>query len=112
MGGWASIDMAGADHPPSDIQFTSSTGVKMSDLSKIIKAMTVVGADGVKVGVVAEVVGQRIKLQPNTIGDHAVSSHFIPGGLVADIEGNVVRLSATGANAMLLDEEEDGSMAD
>jgi hypothetical protein len=84
----------------------------MSELSKIVKGMTVIGADGVMVGVVAEVVGQRIKLEPHTINDETAKSHFIPGGLVADIEGDVVRLSATGANAALLDEHEDGSMAD
>ena len=84
----------------------------MSELSKIVKGMTVVGADGAKVGVVAAVTDVRIMLEPVVISDLAAHSHFIPGGLVADIEGDVVRLSATGANAVLLDEKEDGSMAD
>ncbi len=84
----------------------------MTNLSKIAKGMNVIGADGVNIGIVAGVVGQRIKLEPNAVGDHESSSHYIPGGLVADIEGDLVRLSATGANAALLDEEEDGTMAD
>jgi hypothetical protein len=84
----------------------------MSDLSNIAKGMTVVGADGARIGVVAAVVDGRIQLEANAVGDHAGTSHFIPGGLVADIEGQTVRLSATGANAVLLDENEDGSMAD
>ncbi len=84
----------------------------MTELSKIAKGMTVVGADGAKVGVVAAITDVRIMLEPVEIGDLIAKSHFIPGGLVADIEGDVVRLSATGANAVLLDENEDGSMAD
>ncbi|MFK4808699.1 DUF2171 domain-containing protein (plasmid) [Devosia neptuniae] len=84
----------------------------MSELSNIAKGMTVVGADGAKIGVVAAVVDQRIQLEANDVGDHAGQSHFIPGGLVADVEGDTVRLSATGANAVLLDENEDGTMAD
>lgn len=84
----------------------------MSTSMKIRKGMTVVGADGVKIGIVAEIAGSRIMLEPASIGDHGGHSHFIPGGLVANVEGDVVRLSATGANAALLDEEADGSMAD
>ena len=84
----------------------------MSELSNIAKGMTVVGADGAKVGVVAAVVDQRIQLEASDVSDHAGQSHFIPGGLVADVQGDTVRLSATGANAVLLDENEDGTMAD
>jgi hypothetical protein len=84
----------------------------MSELSNIAKGMTVVGADGAKVGVVAAVVDQRIQLEANDVSDHAGQSHFIPGGLVADVQDDTVRLSATGANAVLLDENEDGTMAD
>lgn len=81
----------------------------MSDLSKIEKGMTVIGADGANVGTVAGVVGARIKLEPASDTDH---NRFIPGGLVANLEGSTVRLSPTGANAVLFDEEADGSMAD
>jgi hypothetical protein len=84
----------------------------MAELSNISSGMTVIGADGVKIGVVASVAGDRIKLEPNSVGEHEGHSHYIPAGLVADIEGDIVRLSATGANAALLDEEEDGTAAD
>jgi hypothetical protein len=84
----------------------------MNELSKIKKGMTVVGADGVTVGIAAGIVDGRIKLEPTAAGDHVSHSHFIPGGLVASIEGDVVRLSPNGANAVLFDEEEDGTMAD
>ncbi|WP_172125195.1 MULTISPECIES: DUF2171 domain-containing protein [unclassified Devosia] len=84
----------------------------MSDLSTIAKGMTVVGADGVKVGLVADVAGSRIKLESVVVDNNAVPSLYIPGGLVAHIEGDVVRLTATGANVMLFDEQEDGTLAD
>jgi hypothetical protein len=74
--------------------------------------MEVIGADGVHVGTVDHVEGNRIKL---TKGDSTAQleegqgamprHHYIPLGLVADIEGNQVRLSATGANAVLFEEE-------
>lgn len=84
----------------------------MSELSKVTKGMTVIGADGVNIGIVAAVVGKRIQLEANDVGEHVGQSHFIPGGLIAEVEGASVRLSATGANAVLLDENEDGTMAD
>lgn len=84
----------------------------MSELSNVAKGMTVIGADGVKIGVVASVVDKRIQLEPHDRGDNVEQSLFIPGGLIAEVEGDFVRLSATGANAVLLDENEDGSMAD
>lgn len=84
----------------------------MYDLSKITAGMTIVGADDVPVGKVASVAGDRIKLELAGQGSHAGHHHYIPGGMVTGVDENVVRLSATGANAALLDEEEDGSAAD
>jgi hypothetical protein len=84
----------------------------MHDLSRITAGMTVVGADDAPVGKVASVTGERIRLEPAGGGTHSEHHHYIPGGLVTGVGGNVVRLSATGANAVLLDEEEDGSAAD
>lgn len=80
----------------------------MSDLGKIREHMQVVGADGVKLGTVDRVEGNRIKLTRQDSGSHDDHHHFIAGGLVAAVEGDVVRLSASGANAALLEEEEDG----
>jgi hypothetical protein len=84
----------------------------MYDLTSIKAGMTVVGADDAPVGKVASVAGDRIKLVPSGAGKHSDHSHYIPCGLVTGIEGDTIRLSATGANAVLLDEEEDGSTAD
>ena len=84
----------------------------MYDLTGINAGMTVVGADGTPVGKVASVAGDRIKLEPAGTGEHSGHGHYIPGGLIAGVEADTIRLSATGANAVLLDEEEDGSPAD
>lgn len=84
----------------------------MHTLSGIERGMAVLGADDAPVGTVAAVDGDRIRLEAADTRTHAGHRHYVPGGLVAIIEGNTVRLSATGANAVLLDEEEDGSPAD
>jgi hypothetical protein len=80
----------------------------MADLSKIIEHMEVIGADGAHVGTVDKVEGDRIKLTRGNSGSHQDHHHYISGGLVAAVEGNAVRLSATGASAALLEEEEGG----
>ncbi|MGZ3233560.1 MAG: DUF2171 domain-containing protein [Croceibacterium sp.] len=89
----------------------------MADANAIKEQMEVIGADGVHVGTVDHVAGDRIKLtkadsgadiEGAAGGEHAGHHHYISLGLVADIEGNQVRLSATGANAVLFEEEEAG----
>jgi hypothetical protein len=70
--------------------------------------MEVIGADGVHLGTVDKIEGDRIKLTRADSGSHADHHHFISAGLVADIEGDQVRLSANAANAALLEEEEGG----
>ncbi len=79
----------------------------MSALSKVKEHMEVIGADGVHVGTVDKVEGNRIKLTKKDSGEgtHKGHHHFIDGGLVADIEGNKVRLSANGAVAFSMEEE-------
>jgi hypothetical protein len=75
--------------------------------------MEVIGADGVHVGTVDHVEGDRIKLTKKdsgadiegASGGHEGHHHYISIGLVADVEGDRVRLSATGANAVLFEEE-------
>jgi hypothetical protein len=79
----------------------------MSDLSQITEHMEVIGADGVHLGTVDKIEGDRIKLTKADGGAHG-HHHYISGGLVAEVEGNQVRLSASGANAVLLEEEESG----
>jgi len=80
----------------------------MSDLSAITEHMEVIGADGAHLGTVDKVEGNRIKLIKSDSGSHKDHHHYISGGLVAGVEGNQVRLSANGAEAALLEEEEGG----
>ena len=77
----------------------------MADLSQIREHMNVIGADGVHVGTVDKVEGDRIKLTKDS-STHTDHHHFISGGLVAEVEGNDVRLSANGAVAVTFEEEE------
>jgi hypothetical protein len=80
----------------------------MADLSQVHEHMEVVGADGVHVGTVDKVEGNRIKLIKQDSGSHQGHHHYISAGLVAAVEDGKVRLSANGANAALLEEEGDG----
>lgn len=80
----------------------------MVDLSSIKEHAEIIGADGVHVGTVDHVDGDRIKLTKKDSGEgsHKGHHHYISLGLVADIEDDgTVRLSATGANAVLFEEE-------
>ena len=80
----------------------------MADLSEIREHMEVIGADGVHVGTVDKVEGNRIKLIRADSGSHRDHHHYVSGGLLAAIEGDRVRLSANGAEAALLEEEQGG----
>lgn len=80
----------------------------MVDLSQVTEHMNIIGADGVHVGTVDKVDGDRIKLTKADSGSHTDHHHYISRGLVAAIEGDTVRLSANGDVAVLLEEEEGG----
>jgi hypothetical protein len=69
--------------------------------------MEVIGADGVHIGTVDKLEGNRIKLTKKDSGEgsHKGHHHYIDRGLVAGVEGNKVRLSATGAVAVTMEEE-------
>jgi hypothetical protein len=72
-------------------------------MTGIKEHMEVIGADGVHVGTVDKVEGNRIKLTKEDSGE---GSHtFIDKNLVAEVEGNKVRLSAIGAVAVTMEEE-------
>lgn len=75
-------------------------------MDAIREHMEVIGADGVRVGTVDRLDGNRIKL---TRSDDPMGGkghhHFIDKGLVADIEGNKVRLSANADVAVTFEEE-------
>lgn len=83
---------------------STTRSTTMADLSQITEHMNVIGADGVHVGTVDKVEGGRIKLTKDS-STHTDHHHYISGGLVAEVEGNDVRLSATGANAVTFEEE-------
>ena len=70
--------------------------------------MEVIGADGVHLGTVDKVEGDRIKLTKadSGQGSHEGHHHYISTGLVAAVEGDTVRLSANAAVAVLFEEEE------
>lgn len=76
-------------------------------IDQVREHMKVIGADGVHVGTVDKVEGGRIKLTKNDSGEgsHKGRHHFIPGGLVAEVEGDKVRLSANGDVAVTFEEE-------
>ena len=82
----------------------------MSGFEDIREHMEVIGADGVHLGTVDRVEGDRIKLIRADSGiGHEEHHHFIPRGLVADVEGDRVRLSANGdVAADLFEQEESG----
>ncbi|SHK47517.1 hypothetical protein SAMN05444159_3348 [Bradyrhizobium lablabi] len=72
--------------------------------------MEVIGADGVHIGTVDRVEGGRIKLAKADSGEgrHKGHHHFIDLGLVAEVEGERVRLSANAAVAVTMEEERSG----
>jgi hypothetical protein len=88
----------------------------MSRFDDIKEHMQVIDAEGAPVGVIDHIEGDRIKLTRTSssagVGSHEGHHHFIPKGLVADVEGDTVRLSAR-ADALesIFETEEDGKSA-
>lgn len=83
----------------------------MVDASRIREHAEVIGADGVHVGTVDHVEGSRIKLtkKDSGQGSHSGHHHFLSLELVADVEGDKVRLSANASDAVnYFEEEQDG----
>jgi hypothetical protein len=82
----------------------------MSGFEDIKEHMEVIGADGVHVGTVDGIEGDRIKLtkKDSGMGSHEGHHHYISRGLVAGIEGDQVRLSANADVAVTFEEEEQG----
>jgi hypothetical protein len=79
----------------------------MADISKVKEHMEVIGADGTHVGTVDRVEGKRIKLTKadSGLGSHKGHHHFIDGALVAEVEGQKVRLSANADVAVTMEAE-------
>ena len=81
----------------------------MTARDDIREHMEVIGADGVHVGTVDKVDGDRIKLTKadSGQGSHEGHHHYIARGLVAEVEGDKVRLSANSDVAVELFAEEE-----
>lgn len=81
--------------------------IHMIDATTIKEHSEVIGADGVHVGTVDGVEGERIKLTKADSGEghHKGHHHFIPLALVAEIEDGKVRLSANADVAVTFEEE-------
>ena len=82
----------------------------MTGTSGIREHMEVIGADGVHIGTVDRLEGNRIKLtrEDSGQGSHQGHHHYIPTALVAEVEGDKVRLSANADVAVTFEEEADG----
>jgi len=82
----------------------------MSGFEDIREHMEVIGADGVHLGTVDRVEDNRIKLIRADSGEeHHDHHHYIPRGLVAEVEDNRVRLTARGdVVADLFEQEQSG----
>ncbi|WP_129792197.1 DUF2171 domain-containing protein [Sphingosinicella sp. CPCC 101087] len=85
----------------------------MAARDEIRADMEVIGADGVHLGTVDRIEGDRLKLVKADAGQggHQDHHHYLSLGLVAAVEGDKVRLSANAGNAALFEEEQDGSAA-
>ena len=81
----------------------------MAGSDGIREGMEVIGADGVHIGTVDRLEGDRIKLtkKDSGQGSHEGHHHFLAKGLVAEVEGDEVRLSANADVAVGLFEEEE-----
>jgi hypothetical protein len=68
----------------------------MSNLDQVREHMQVIDAEGTPLGKVDRIEGDRIKLTRDSSGQgsHEGHHHYIPAGLVAEVEGDNVRLSA------------------
>jgi hypothetical protein len=83
----------------------------MAGREDIREGMDVIGADGVHVGTVDKVEGDRIKLikADSGQGSHEGHHHYLSAGLVAGVEGDTIRLSANADVAVQFEEEKDGA---
>ena len=103
-GGQPGEDSGQNDASGQQAQFDTSGGGQMGEIRE---HMEVIGADGVHLGTVDAVEGHRIKLtKADSASGHQDHHHYISRGLVAGVEGDKVRLSATAANAYGMEEEE------
>ena len=79
----------------------------MAGFDDVKEGMEVIGADGVHLGTVDRIDGDRIKLtkKDSGQGSHEGHHHYLSRGLVAGVEGDQVRLSANADVAASFEEE-------
>ncbi|MDQ6436552.1 DUF2171 domain-containing protein [Mesorhizobium sp. LHD-90] len=80
----------------------------MSGLKDVREKMEVIGADGVHIGTVDRVEEDAIRLTRKDSGEGLHRGHHltIPAALIAEVEGDKVRLSANANVAVAFEEEE------
>ena len=83
----------------------------MVNVSDISKHMEIVGADGVHLGKVDHIDGERIKMtrKDHEHGQDSSHHHYVRLAAIASLDGGKVWLSADAVNARQLFEEENGS---
>ena len=74
----------------------------MVDMSQIKEHADVIGADGVHIGTVDHVQGNRIKLTKTSANDQ--HHHYITSDLIAEVEDGTVRLSANADVAVTMEQ--------
>lgn len=82
----------------------------MVDASQIKEHMEVVGADGVHVGIVDHLDGDRVKLARKD-PEHGIERdhhHYVPLANFSSIDQGKLWLSSNASEASILEEEEDG----
>ena len=81
----------------------------MAGIDDVKEGMEVIGADGVHVGTVDRIDGKRIKLTKADSGEgsHEGHHHYLSEGLIAEVEGDKVRLSANADVAVSFEEEKE-----
>ena len=79
----------------------------MAGIDDVREGMEVIGADGVHVGTVDRIDGDKIKLTKKDSGEgsHQGHHHYLSRGLIAEVEGDQVRLSANADVAVTFEEE-------
>ena len=79
----------------------------MAGFEEVTEGMEVIGADGVHLGTVDRIDGDRIKLtkKDSGQGSHEGHHHYLSEGLIAGVEGDRVRLSANADVAVTFEEE-------
>ena len=82
----------------------------MAGFEDIREHMKIIGADGTPLGTVDRIEGDRIKMIRADSGiGHEGEHHYLPKGLVAEVEGDTVRLSANAdVVADLFEQEQSG----